>query len=157
MTGPADGADVRHIAIEAILPNDPETVWKALTAPEPIARRLMPNDFEATLGNCFKPQAKPMGEWDGVVECEVLEILPHRKLAYSWKGGSDANPKYGARLDSIVTWILTPVEGGTRLRLVHSGFRSPSNDFAFEVMSAGWGRVTLPYRVLFIVSSDVCC
>ncbi|MGO9983831.1 MAG: hypothetical protein ACLPIX_06430 [Rhodomicrobium sp.] len=76
MTGPADGADVRHIAIEAILPNDPETVWKALTAPEPVARRLMPNDFEATLGNCFKSQAKPMGGWDGVVECEVLEILP---------------------------------------------------------------------------------
>jgi hypothetical protein len=33
------------------------------------------------------------------------------------------------------------VEGGTRLRLVHAGFRSPGNDFAFEAMSGGWGRV----------------
>jgi len=33
------------------------------------------------------------------------------------------------------------VEGGTRLRLVHAGFRSPQNDFAFGAMSPGWGRV----------------
>jgi uncharacterized protein YndB with AHSA1/START domain len=54
-------------------------------------------------------------------------------------------PTYGSRLDSLVTWTLTAVEGGTRLRLVHSGFRSPENDFAFEAMSGGWGRVTPKY------------
>jgi uncharacterized protein YndB with AHSA1/START domain len=44
-------------------------------------------------------------------------------------------------LDTVVTWTLMPVEGGTRLRLVHAGFRSPDNDFAFDIMSPGWGRV----------------
>jgi uncharacterized protein YndB with AHSA1/START domain len=44
-------------------------------------------------------------------------------------------------LDSVVTWTLTAVATGTRLRLVHSGFRSPGNDFAFEAMSGGWVRV----------------
>jgi uncharacterized protein YndB with AHSA1/START domain len=67
--------------------------------------------------------------------------VPNRKLVYSWKGGSPANSKYGSTLDSVVTWTLTPVEGGTRLRLVHAGFRSPENDFAFDAMSSGWGRI----------------
>lgn len=40
-----------------------------------------------------------------------------------------------------MTSTLAPVEGGTRLRLVHSGFRSPENDVAFDLMSPGWGRV----------------
>jgi uncharacterized protein YndB with AHSA1/START domain len=57
--------------------------------------------------------------------------------------GSDTNPAYGARLDTVVTWTLTPVAGGTRLRMVHAGFRSPGNDFAFDAMSPGWGRVML--------------
>jgi uncharacterized protein YndB with AHSA1/START domain len=44
-------------------------------------------------------------------------------------------------LDSIVTWTLTPVDGGTQLRLVHRGFRSPGNDFAFGAMGSGWAKV----------------
>jgi hypothetical protein len=27
------------------------------------------------------------------------------------------------------------------LRLVHAGFRSPENDFAFDAMSPGWARI----------------
>jgi hypothetical protein len=41
----------------------------------------------------------------------------------------------------VVTWTLTPVSQGTRLRLVHAGFRSPENDFAFDAMSPGWMRI----------------
>ena len=65
----------------------------------------------------------------------------NRKLVYSWKGGADSNVSYGTKLDTLVTWTLTPVAGGTRLRLVHAGFRSPGNDFAFDAMSPGWARV----------------
>jgi uncharacterized protein YndB with AHSA1/START domain len=62
-------------------------------------------------------------------------------LRYSWKGGSDANPAYGSKLNSILTWTLTPVEGGTHLRMVHDGFVFPGNRFAFDAMSSGWGRI----------------
>jgi uncharacterized protein YndB with AHSA1/START domain len=41
-------------------------------------------------------------------------------------------------LDTVVAWTLTEVDGGTRLCLVHSGFRTPTNDFAFKGMSGGW-------------------
>lgn len=132
---------IRDIVVEGMLPHPPELVWKTLTMSELISRWLMPNDFELAKGKRFTFRTKPMGDWDGVVHCKVLEFVPQAKLVYSWKGGSDSNSKYGSRLDSIVTWTLAPVEGGTRLRLVHSGFRSPGNDFAYEAMKPGWGRI----------------
>jgi uncharacterized protein YndB with AHSA1/START domain len=138
---PAATPATREIVVEDVLPHSPELVWKTLTTGELIGRWLMPNDFEPVVGRQFTFRTKPMGGWDGVVHCEVLEIILNEKLVYSWKGGSDDNPAYGSRLDSIVTWTLMPVEGGTRLRLVHAGFRSPGNDFAYDVMSGGWAKV----------------
>jgi uncharacterized protein YndB with AHSA1/START domain len=136
-----DADATRDIVVEGVLPHAPEAVWRALTTAELIGRWLMPNDFVPMAGHRFTFRSKPMGGWDGVVECEVLEVEPYRKLVYSWKGGTDDNARYGSRLDTLVTWTLEPVQGGTRLRLVHAGFRSPQNDFAFDAMSPGWGRV----------------
>jgi uncharacterized protein YndB with AHSA1/START domain len=136
-TTPAD----REIVVEDTLPHAREVIWKTLTEGALISRWLMPNDFEPIVGKRFTFRTRPMGSWDGVVHCEVLEVEPYEKLVYSWKGGSDDNPEYGSRLDSLVTWTLTAVDTGTRLRMVHSGFRSPGNDFAFDAMSGGWGKV----------------
>jgi uncharacterized protein YndB with AHSA1/START domain len=141
MTGATPSLAKREIIVEQVLPYGPETVWRTLTTAKLIDRWLMPNDFEPVVGKRFNFHTKPMGDWDGVVRCEVLEVLPNRKLVYSWKGGADSNAAYGSSLDTIVTWTLTPVAGGTRLRLVHAGFRSPDNDFAFDAMSPGWNRV----------------
>jgi uncharacterized protein YndB with AHSA1/START domain len=137
-------AATRDIVVEDVVPQPPEKVWKALTTAELIGQWLMPNDFEPVVGKRFTFKTKPIGDWDGVVQCEVLEIVPHRRLVYSWKGGSDSNnsaSNYGSKLDSVVTWTLQPEGRGTRLRLVHTGFRSPQNDFAYDAMSSGWGRI----------------
>jgi uncharacterized protein YndB with AHSA1/START domain len=71
----------------------------------------------------------------------VLEVSPNERLAFAWKGGHEANTGYGSRLDTVVSWTLSRVEGGTRLRLVHSGFVLPKNDSAFKTMSEGWKKV----------------
>ena len=62
------------ITIEAVLAHPPETVWKALTTPEMIADWLKPNDFAPEKGKRFTLRTEPMGNWDGVIQCEVLEI-----------------------------------------------------------------------------------
>ena len=131
----------RDIVIEVTLPHEPEVVWRALSSAELIGRWLMPNDFKAEVGHTFTFRAKPMGEWDGVVRCEVLEVEPPRRLAYSWKGGSAKNPGYGSPLDTVVTWTLEPAPGGTHLRLVHAGFRLPMNQVAYDAMTPGWGQI----------------
>ena len=138
---PAAG-DTRDIVVEDVLPHPPAKVWRALTTAELIGRWLMPNNFEPVVGKRFTFTTRPMGDWDGVVKCEVLEVEPVKRLVYSWVGGSDSNAaNYGSRLDSIVTWTLQAEGKGTRLRMVHSGFRWPHNDFAYDAMSGGWNRI----------------
>jgi uncharacterized protein YndB with AHSA1/START domain len=144
MNPQASVAATRDIVVEEVLPQAPDKVWKALTTAELIGSWLMPNDFEPVVGKRFTFKTKPVGDWNGVVQCEVLEIVPLRRLVYSWKGGADSNdsnPNYGSKLDSVVTWTLEPAGKGTKLRLVHAGFRSPQNDFAYDAMSPGWGRI----------------
>jgi len=126
----------REITVEGLIPHSPEALWKTLTVPELIAQWLMPNDFKALTGKRFTFKTRPMQGWDGVVQCEVLELIPREKLVYSWRGGPAE-----AVLDSIVAWTLTPAAGGTHLKMVHAGFRSPQNDFAYNTMSPGWSRI----------------
>ncbi|MCC8973369.1 SRPBCC family protein [Bradyrhizobium brasilense] len=133
--------ETHAITVEKVLPYAAEKIWRTLTTSDRITKWLMPNDFVPAVGHRFNFHTKPMGDWDGVVHCEVLDCDPPRLLRYSWKGGADTNPEYGSKLDTIVTWTLTPVEGGTHLRMVHDGFVLPGNRFAFDMMSPGWGRV----------------
>lgn len=128
------------IVVEKMLPYLPEKIWRTLTRGDMIAKWLMPNDFEPVVGYCFTFRTRPMGDWDGIVHCEVLQCEPPLVLRYSWKGGSDSNPDAGSRLNSEVTWTLTKVDGGTHLKMVHDGFVFPGNRFAHDAMSPGWGR-----------------
>jgi uncharacterized protein YndB with AHSA1/START domain len=75
-----------------------------------------------------------------VVECEVLEVEPLRLLRYSWNGGPKTADMYGSRLESTVTWTLTPVVDGTHVRMEHAGF-GPGNEHAYDEMSSGWAKV----------------
>ena len=143
MTDAALMSDTHAIVVEEVLPHAPETIWKALTTRDLIARWLkMPlTGFEPVEGKRFTFQTTPAGAWDGLIQCQVLEVVPHQRLAFAWKGGHEDNVGYGSRLDTVVTWTLSKVGNGTRLRLVHSGFVLPRNDTAFTSMGAGWKKV----------------
>lgn len=133
----------QSIVAEYSLKQSLAKVWRALTEPALVARWLMENDIQAVVGHRFTMHAQPVPGWDGVVHCEVLDVVVEKRLVYSWRGGSDeVKGGYGGRLDTTVTWELTPTEGGgTRLRLEHAGFL-PKDRFAFEGMSKGWtGKV----------------
>ena len=134
--------DTRSIVVDEVFPHSADVVWKTLTTPELMARWLMtPTGFEPVKGKHFTFKTKPAGEWDGTIQLEVLEVIPNKRLVYSWQGGHEANKEYGSRLETVVTWTLTQLEGGTRLHLEHSGFRTPKNDSAFNGMSGGWVKV----------------
>lgn len=134
--------DTHAIEVDEVFPHAPGVVWRTLTTGALIARWLMkPEGFEAVVGNRFTYQTKPGGEWDGTIHCEVLEVVPNERFVYAWKGGHERNVGYGSPLDTTVTWTLTPVSGGTRLKLVHSGFVLPRNESALRVMGDGWKKV----------------
>lgn len=142
MTFAATKADVQDIVVDEVFPHAPEKLWQVLTEGELIARWLMtPSGFEPVVGKQFTFKTKPGGEWDGVIHCQVLEVLPNERLVYAWNSGHEGNVGYGARLETVVTWTLTKVDGGTRLRLVHSGFVLPKNETAYTGMGDGWRKI----------------
>jgi len=142
MTDAASTSGSQDIVVDEVFPHAPETIWKTLTSGALMARWLMaPTGFEAVAGNRFTYQTKPGGAWDGVIHCEVLEVVPNQRLVYAWKGGHEQNVGYGATLDTVVTFSLSKAENGTRLRLVHAGFVMPRNESAFKTMGDGWKTV----------------
>jgi len=138
----AVNSQTHSIVVEDIFPHAPAVIWKALSSGELIGRWLMaPKGFEPVVGNHFTFQTTPAGAWDGTIHCEVLEVVPDERLSYAWKGGHESNDGYGAPLETVVTFTLSRVEAGTRLRLVHAGFVLPKNDTAYRKMSDGWKTV----------------
>jgi uncharacterized protein YndB with AHSA1/START domain len=85
------------VVTECDLPEAPETVWKALTAPELLAAWL--------------PEA---------VNCEILAAEPDRLLCYRWRPGEGDQDAVGRPVESVVTFELTgTADGGTHLRVDH--------------------------------------
>jgi len=136
-------AQPREIRVEEVFPHAPETIWKTLTSGELMSRwvGMAPAGFEPVVGNRFTYRTTPAGEWDGTIQCEVLEVIPNERFVYSWKGGHPGNIGYGAPLDTLVTFTLEKTEGGTRLRVLHTGFVLPRNETAYRGMSNGWPQV----------------
>jgi uncharacterized protein YndB with AHSA1/START domain len=134
-------ADTQQIVVDKVFPHAPETIWKALTTAEHMSRWLMvPTGFEPVEGKSFTFQTTPARGWDGVIQCQVLEVIPNERFAYAWKSGHESNVGYGSPLDTVVTFTLSKVVEGTRVRLVHSGFVIPKNEAAFKNMGEGWKK-----------------
>jgi uncharacterized protein YndB with AHSA1/START domain len=82
-----------------------------------VANWLLPNTLKAEVGHRFSFQQSA----NDTIDCEVLEAEPGRRLSYSWRSckTDSSEPEF----DTIVTFdLIETAEGGTLLRLVHSGF-----------------------------------
>lgn len=91
----------------------------------------MDTDFEPTVGHTFFFQDTPQGSWDGRVTGEVLEVIPERRLRFSWLGDGHLTE---------VTYELAPTDdGGTHFRLLHTGFAGFRGLFLRTMLRFGWG------------------
>jgi uncharacterized protein YndB with AHSA1/START domain len=118
-------------------PHPPETVWEYLTKPELMEQWLMKNDFQPIIGFDFQFRTNPIPSlnFDGIFYCKVLEIVPFKKLSYSWKSGPG---EARITLDSIVVWKLQPTDKGTELFLEHGGFAKKENLDFYNGLNHGW-------------------
>ncbi|MBC7744215.1 MAG: SRPBCC domain-containing protein [Flavobacterium sp.] len=125
-----------EIKQEWIYEQSPKEVWEYLTQSDLIAQWLMPNNFKAVVGHEFEFRTNPIPslELNGIFYCTVLEIVPLKKLAYSWKGGLS---KGMITLDTVVEWTLEQHKSGTQLHLKHSGFKD-ENFSILTGMTDGW-------------------
>jgi uncharacterized protein YndB with AHSA1/START domain len=129
-------AATRSLVVERVMPHPPEKIWRALTEGPLIEQWLMKNDFQPVVGHRFNFRATPMPHWNGVVDCQVLIVEPPERLSYSWNASGD---EAAGGLRTVVTWTLTPVTGGTQVRMEQSGFR-PDEEANYQGANYGWQR-----------------
>lgn len=95
---------------DMLYPHSLQRVWTALTDSKSLSQWLLPNDFEPRLGHHFTFQEELQDGWNGIVECEVVELIPFQSLAFTWSAHPDLPTM-------VVSFTLEEVEGGTHLRL----------------------------------------
>ena len=120
----------------------PERVFQALTDPRQLmqwwGQRGMYHHTD------WKADVRPGGMWrsegksdiDGKpyhVAGEYVEVDPPRLLSYTWIAS------WSGALSTLVRWELEQVEGGTRVRVRHSGFAGMTE--AVQGHYQGWVRV----------------
>ena len=129
---------MKDVVFEFTYPHPPERVWRALTDPDELAQWLMKNDFEPVVGHKFTFRASPVRMlfvelWNGVTECEVLEVEPNRRISYTFH--SPPNPK------TVVTYTLEPADGGTTLHFRQTGFHGFRGWMMRRAMEGGWRKM----------------
>jgi uncharacterized protein YndB with AHSA1/START domain len=123
------------VELDVELKSPIQRVWNALTDSATLSQWMMfkSNDFKPVVGHTFQFRDAP--GWDGVIDCEVLEVDEPRRLSYSWV--SDQAGPSGMQQSTVVTWTLAEAgEGITRLRLEQSGFQSGARQ---EIGGARYG------------------
>jgi uncharacterized protein YndB with AHSA1/START domain len=114
-----------------------ERVWQAITDPREVSEWF---GVEAKID--LKPGGGIVFGWsEGRFLGRVEEVAPPRRFAYRWCLAKDIEVDLGPT--TLVTFTLEPTNGGTRLRLVESGFASLPEDIRDKHLienTEGWAE-----------------
>jgi uncharacterized protein YndB with AHSA1/START domain len=114
-----------------------ENVWKAVATSEGLEAWLMPNNFQPVIGGRFHFQSEPMGRWDGVVPCLVLDLKKPHLLRLNWMIANEFETTLSFQLEET-----GKDKNGTELTITHSGWENVPFEFAGlrQVLDQGWGK-----------------
>ena len=129
-------ATSRAVTLERRVPHSLDKVWRAITQSPLLEDWLMANDFEPTVGHRGTFRMPPMPGWNGVTDYEVLTVVPHSELSYTWNASGD---EAADGLKTVVKWTLEAVDGGVLVRVEQSGFRE-QDQRNFMGAKYGWER-----------------
>lgn len=125
------------IIIEHTYPVPAELVWEAITDKNKIKLWYFDlAEFKAEVGFEFSFYGGDENK-QYLHLCKVTEVLPGKKLAYSWQYKGDPGVSY-------VSWELFEEGPKTRLKLTHTGidsFRQDDPAFARENFEKGWAHI----------------
>lgn len=115
-----------------------EKIWKALTDQNEMKSWYFDIlDFELKVGNIFNFY-EPRDEKKYHHQCEIIEIIPNKKLKHTW-----AYPDF-SDLKTTVTWELQSEDGGTLVKLTHEdieNFKDLGEGFSRENFTGGWNSI----------------
>jgi uncharacterized protein YndB with AHSA1/START domain len=128
----------RNVIVERVFDADLDLVWKALTDKEIMKQWYFEvKEFETVVGFRFEFWGGEKGgkQWKHL--CEITEVVPKKKLAYSWKYEGYSGMSY-------VTFELFEERNGTKLKLTHSGidtFPADIPELAIHNFENGWKQL----------------
>jgi uncharacterized protein YndB with AHSA1/START domain len=108
-----------------------QTVWEAITQEDLMSSWFLPASFKAEKG--FKYSFNAAGGDCSPITGEIIIATPYI-LQYTWIVTEQP-------ATTIVTWTLESVNGGTKLRLEHSGISNYAGETAIEMFGSfdgGW-------------------
>ena len=108
-------------------------VWRYFSDASLLAAWLMRNNFSGVVGQEFQFFAQSSTDWNGQLNCRLLEYDPPSRIAFTW----DAN-NIGA--ETVVTIELSDLGEETGVRLIHANFEHATGDVGrlLESHDAGW-------------------
>ena len=128
----------KNVIVERVFNAPLPLVWKALTEKDLMKQWYFDlEEFKIEIGFKFQFIGGPSPEKKYVHLCEIMEVIPERKLAYSWK-------YVGYEGDSLVRFELFPDGNKAKLILTHSGietFPQINPDFAIGNFEEGWNTI----------------
>ncbi|SPE40022.1 conserved hypothetical protein [Candidatus Sulfopaludibacter sp. SbA3] len=139
----------RDIVLECVYAAPIEHVWRAITDSVLLKEWLMENDFSPVAGLRCQFRMKPQPEFNGIIQCEVLEVQRPIRLVYTWDGG-------GTWGRTTLTWTLEPLDKGTKLQLEHRGFAGFRPFILSLMMGSGWkGKLSVQVtRILERIAAE---
>ncbi len=126
------------VTVERVLNAPVAKVWKAITDKDEMKHWYFQlEEFKAEKGFTFQFTGGDSKENEFLHECVVTEVVPGKKITYSWRYPGYAGISY-------VTWDLSAQGNKTLLKLTHTGLDSFPQDnpnFAAKNFEAGWNHI----------------
>ena len=130
--------DNKPIITEQTFNSEIKKVWKAITDKDEMRNWYFDlREFKPETGFEFSFSGGPSEDNQYLHLCKVTEVIPEKKLTYSWRYD-------GYEGISYVTFKLFPEGEKTKLKLTHSGletFPADNPDFAKKNFAAGWKEI----------------
>ena len=108
----------------------PERVFEAWTAAEQVKRWTCPDpvadvdvDVDLRVGGQYSIRMHVEGG-PFTAYGTYREVDPPRRLVYTWGWKEEG---HAMEVETLVTVEFLPIEGGTEIRLIHSGFPTPDD------------------------------
>lgn len=109
------------IVLTVQTPVNPDAAWAALTEPDRVAEWLTDASPLGAIGDAYR-----LDFGDGsVVEGVICHLEPGRAFAHTWVW-ANVEPSQ----ETLVTWMVEPADGGSRITLTHDGWAEAGLDEA---------------------------
>lgn len=119
------------LRFERRYPHPIQRVWEAITTSKGLEGWLMRNDFVAEVGRSSTFRfCEPDSDEDSIVTVTVETLEPPRRMVWRWRHEDEEEAS-----ETIVTFELEEIEGGTLLRVRHEGELPP---LRADALREGW-------------------